>query len=82
MYDKQYRIENIQELTRHNYLHKEVMNRICYPAYLKVGERGWLLWEDEFHMQKLHTSIIEDLKYEDDRIVITTRNSVYILRVI
>ena len=85
MYNKKYRIERVEELGKHNPLHKEMEGKICYPAYFNVGERGWFLYdtEDWYNpVHRLHTSTVENVEYIDDRVIVTTRNTKYIFKVI
>ena len=82
MYSKKYRLEEVEEFGGHNPIYDRAKGCICYPAYLKVGERGWFLFEvqldDEWlaYPHRLHTSVIKDVKYTRDmRIVVTTENT-------
>lgn len=94
MYDKKYRVTSIVKTEKHNIIyemdkynpvHENLLNKICYPAYLKVGERGWLLYDtEEFFnpMHRLHTSVIKHVKYNNDKIVIETENTLYVLKLV
>ena len=81
MYSKKYRVEKIEQFGSPNPIYENIEGCICYPAYLNVGERGWMLCEykreDEWlaYPHRLHTSVIKDVKYTDDRIVITTEHT-------
>jgi hypothetical protein len=84
MYSKKYILENVEEFGRHNPIYDNAKGHICYPAYLKVGERGWLLYEvrleDEWmaYPHRLYTSIIKNVDYvigDDFRIVIDTEHT-------
>lgn len=89
MYSKKYRLEKIEEFGRHNSLYEDIEGCVCYPAYLKVGERGWLLCEymrpDEWmaYPHRLHTSFIQNVDYvigDVLSIVITTEHTRLTLR--
>lgn len=86
MYSKKYIIEKIEEFNHHNPIYEGVEGRIAYPAYLNVGERGWFLWIEsgvfgEF-AHRIHTSAIDNIIYNDDGIVVTTRNTRIVFRLI
>jgi hypothetical protein len=88
MYNKKYRFDMIEEFNGRNRIYDNMKGRICYPAYLKVGERGWMLYENEVDEEwirfphRLHTSIIQNVEYENDRIIVTTENTRFVLGVI
>lgn len=81
MYSKKYRLEKIEQFGGHNPTYDNKLGCICYPAYLRIGERGWLLIdymaEGEWmvYPHRLHTSIIKNVEYTDGRIVITTEHT-------
>ena len=86
MYSKKYLITKV-ESNKCNPLHEEVKDTICHPAYLNVGERGWILYRpNEFPgldmMHRLHTSIVNSVKYEEDQIIVETENTKYVLELI
>ena len=87
MYSKKYLITKV-ESNKYNPLHEEVKNAICHPAYLNVGERGWILyrpndWLYEFDvMHRLHTSIVNNVIYDEDQIIIETKNTKYVLELV
>lgn len=87
MYSKKYRVVNV-ESNKFNLIHEQVRDSICHPAYLSVGERGWILYRSndlsrEFEaMHRLHTSIISSVLYKDNQIVIITENTKYVLELI
>lgn len=87
MYNKKYRLENIEEFNGHNPIYEDVEGAVCYPAYLNVGERGWFLyiedngWHEYAH--RIHTSIIQDVEYtRDNKIVVKTQNTKFTFTVI
>lgn len=86
MYNKKYRFERIEQLNRPNYIYLDMEGRVCYPAYLNPGERGWILYEKEDELDRiphrLHTSLIQNVEYTDNSIVITTMNTRFTLKVI
>ena len=63
-------------------VHREVLGTKCYPAFLEVGERGFIKFFDpiDYDWHRLHTSTIEKVTYEDDMITIVTRNTKYVLK--
>lgn len=82
MYSKKYILNKVDEFGGHNPTYDNKLGCICYPAYLRVGERGWLLCEyqkeDEWmaYPHRLHTSIIKNVEYfRDGRIVIETKHT-------
>lgn len=80
MYSKKYRITSVEEIDGYNFMHDGMEGKICYPAYLKVGERGWFLYDTEDWcnpVHRIHTSPIEDVKYTDNQIIVKTENTVY-----
>ena len=86
MYSKKYRITKV-ESNKHNPLHEQVKDTICHPAYLNVGERGWILYRPNdvagFDIaNRLHTSIINNITYEENQIIVETENTKYVLELI
>lgn len=84
MYSKKYRLEKVEEFNGHNPMYDNMEGCICYPAYLKAGKRGWLLYEvqleDEWmaYPHRCHTSVIQNVDYiigDELSIVITTQNT-------
>ena len=82
MYSKKYRIEKIEEFNHHNPIYEDLEGCVCYPAYLRVGERGWVLCETDHYSgavpHRLHTSIIKNVDYiigDELGIVVTTANT-------
>ena len=88
MYSKKYRIEKIEEFGRHNFIYEDMEGCVCYLAYLNVGERGWFLcdYKNEYfatskYPHRVHTSIVENVEYLDDRVIVTTENTRLMFRV-
>lgn len=86
MYSKKYRFEKIEQFRGLNHTYDDMEGRVCYPAYLKVGERGWILYEIEGEYpcwpHRLHTSPIKNVeRLRDCTLVITTENTRMILAV-
>ena len=80
MYNEKYCIEKIEEFNRHNPIYEGIEGSVCFPAYLNVGERGWVLYirDDWFDPtpHRLHTSIIKSVVYtSDNRIIVETENT-------
>lgn len=79
MYNKKYILEKIEEFNHHNSIYEGVEGSVCYLAYLNVGERGWFLfvetngWYEYAH--RIHTSVIRDVEYTDNQVIVTTRNT-------
>lgn len=89
MYSNKYRFEKIEEFNHHNPIYDGMEGRICYPAYLKVGERGWLLYENEVDdwmpvivPHRIHTSTIKNVEYKYKHLIVTTENTRFTLRVV
>lgn len=78
MYNKKYILENIEEFNKHNPVYDDAEGRICYLAYLNIGERGWFLcekddWFESVH--RIHTSTIKNVEYLEDQVIVETRNT-------
>lgn len=85
MYNKKYTLVKLEEFGKHNSLYDDILDHVCYLAYLNVGERGWFLhetgvWFDPPH--RIHTSIIKDVEYTEDRVIVTTENTRFTFEVI
>lgn len=85
MYSKKYRLIKVEQFGGHNPTYDNKLGCICYPAYLKVGERGWLLCEyqasDEWmaYPHRLHTSNIQSVYYLDGHIEVVTKHTKLVL---
>ena len=78
MYNKKYRIDKIEEMNRHNPIYDDMEGCVCYPAYFNIGERGWFLYEaDDWFTSahRVHTSVIKNVEYTDNKIFIETQNT-------
>lgn len=78
MYNKKYRLENIEEFNGHNYIYDDMLGKVCYLVYLNIGERGWFLWEDDDLFSaphRIHTSTVKDVKYAEDKVIVATNNT-------
>ena len=87
MYNKKYRLNNIEEFNKHNPIYDNMHGNICYLAYLNVGERGWFLHEDKndwFGMpHRIHTSVIKDVEYtRGNQVIVTTQNTKFTFTVV
>ena len=90
MYSKKYRLEEVEEFNGNNPIYEDAKGCICYPAYLKVGERGWLLCETDHYSgaypHRLHTSVIQDVAYTKDfkvsSIIVTTENTRLVFKLV
>lgn len=84
MYNKKYRLTKIMTEI-YNPIHDDMHEKVCYLAYFNVGERGWFLyepntWFDKAH--RIHTSIVKEVEYTDNKVVVTTQNTVYVFELI
>lgn len=76
MFNKKYCLDNIEEFNKHNPIYDDVEGQICYLAYLNVGERGWFLYEDDWlGCHRIHTSVIKDIEYTDNQVIVATQNT-------
>ena len=86
MYDKKYIIEEIEEFNEHNDLYDNIKGSICYPAYFKVGERGWFLYESDYwynmKANRVCTTEIKSVEYIDDMIIVVTQNTKFTFRLV
>lgn len=83
MNNKKYVIDNIEEkYGRYNPTHEEVSGLVCYPAYLCIGERGWLLYEESYGYwpRVYHLSVVEKVTENENSVIIETKNSIYTLK--
>ena len=82
MYNKKYILELVEELDGHNDIYDDIEGSICYPAYFNIGERGWFLYEANYFgkANRIHTSIIKNVEYIDDMILVETENTRFIFR--
>lgn len=80
--DKRYIIEDIHEKGRRNYRHDIILNCLCYLAYVKVGERAWILYQEthEYHPHVCHLSTVQEVRRSPGILTIETKNSIYTLR--
>lgn len=92
MFNTKYRIENIEELTKSNPMHADIIGKICYPVYFATGKRGLFLAEiDEYptppfypyNLHRIFTSYVKDVvATRDGGFTVTTENSKYIFKAI
>lgn len=79
MYNKKYRLVDIEEFNRPNPLYLEMRGCVCYPVYFNVGERGWFLYEcdDPYdYPHRIHTTTVKDVQYtRGNTIIVTTENT-------
>lgn len=79
MYNKKYILENLEEFGIHNPIYEDIEGRTCFLAYLNPGERGWFLYIEDYgwreHAHRIHTSLIQDVEYTDDLVIVTTQNT-------
>lgn len=88
MYSAKYRLNKVEEFGKHNAIYDTLLGRVCYPSYLKVGEKGFLLYEVKIpdtwcsDLHRIQTSVVEDVKYLEDKIIVTTQNTRFTLGLI
>ena len=84
MYNKKYILKEIQEYRKHNSLYDDAEGAICYPAYFRVGERGWfLLQKNDFEWpHRIQTSVVQAVVYKDNRIIVITENTKFTFEVV
>ena len=78
MYNKKYKLEKIEEFGRPNHIYLEMEGAICYLVYLNVGERGWFMYEAndwDNYPHRVHTSVVKDVQYTDNQVIVTTNNT-------
>lgn len=85
MYNKKYILKKIEEFGKHNSLYDDAEGHVCYLVYLNPGERGWILYETGIPYDiphRIHTSVIQDVEYADNRVVVRTQNTRFTFEVI
>lgn len=78
MYNKKYVLANIEEFHRYNLLYEDIKGCTCYLAYFNPGERGWFLYEEKYGSafpHRVHTTVIEDVQYLEDKVIVTSQNT-------
>lgn len=83
-YNRKYTMKNIEEFRRHNGLYDGIEGDTFYLAYLKVGERGWILHhKNEYDWpHRIHTSVIQAVKYKDYQVIVLTENTKFTFEVV
>ena len=79
VYDKKYRVKVVNP-KKFNPVHDSVTGAVCYPAYFKIGERGWFLFEtNDFTnpVHRLHTSEVLNITQLDNGFIVYTKNTQY-----
>lgn len=85
MYNKKYRVEKIEQFGRFNFVYEDMEGCVAYIAYLNVGDRGWFLYEDagwSNSPHRIHTSIVKEIEYTDNLVIVTTENTRLTFRLI
>ena len=85
MYNKKYYLDKVEEFNEHNSIYEDIKGNACYLAYLNVGERGWFLYEDNDWfdiVHRIHTSIIKDVEYVDNQVIVETQNTKLIFKLL
>lgn len=85
MYSNKFVLKKVEEFRWHNSVYNGAEGKVCYLAYLKVGERGWILIEKEDgnYPHRLHTSVIQNVRYTcDNRVIVTTQNTQFTFEVV
>lgn len=70
------KVDFINELKQ---LHPKLESNIIYKEFLSIGNFLCFLWNDDSE-KMLRTSAIIDINYDDNIMIIETKNSVYYLR--
>lgn len=88
-HDKKYILEEIKEFGKqHNVIYDDIEGKVCFLAYLKVGERGWFLYESDgleswfLAAHRIHTSIVKKLVYTEDKVFVETENTRFVFKMI
>lgn len=82
MYSRKYRLTNINS-RRGTCVHAECLDKVCYLAFFKTGERGWFLCDVEdgtkYPVHRIHTSNVQSVKYLDNGnvVLVSTDNTDY-----
>lgn len=87
MYSKKYYLDKVEEFNIHNPMYEGIEGSVCYLAYLKVGERGWFLYQRNTQFgdnipHRVHTTRIREVEYKDDLVIVTTRNTRFTFRMV
>lgn len=77
MYNKKYQLVDIDSKNKGRQLYEEALNRICYPAYFVPGERGFFVCCFAYGTHTVKTSLVKNVEYDDNKIVVTTENTRY-----
>lgn len=83
-YNKKYRVVSVNTTEPHE-VHNNVEGKICYPAYFKIGERGWFLCEMSeilfpTPVHRIHTSTVQKVDYYEDGLTVHTKNTTYVFK--
>ena len=86
MYNKKYILNKVEEFTYRNPVHTKMEGALCYLAYFNVKERGLFLyvqpdWYD-LTPHRVQTSLVKEVQYIDDRVIVTTQNTRYTFKAI
>lgn len=85
MYNKKYSLDRIEEFGNHNPIYEDMEGKVCYLAYLNVGERGWFLYDSDdwlIPVHRVYTSKIQDVEYVDNQVAVTTQNTKFTFKLI
>lgn len=77
MFNKKYQLVDIVSKKKDVQLHKDALNQICYPAYFVVGESGFFVCCLTYATHTIKTSLVKNVEYNDNKIVVTTENTRY-----
>jgi len=80
-FNKKYRAVSVKS-TDNREVHDNIRGKICYPAYFKVGERGWFLCEMSdilfpTPVHRMNTSTVRKVEYYDNGFTVFTENTTY-----
>ena len=78
---KKYRAVSVITNEPHE-VHNNVQGKVCYPAYFKIGERGWFLCEMSeilfpTPVHRIHTSYVKNIELTENGFIVHTENTRY-----
>ena len=86
MYNKKYRLIEINRSDENKNVRDDMEGSICYLAYFNVGERGWFLYEANdpiVPVHRIHTSVVKEVQHtRGNQIIVVTENTKYVFEVI
>lgn len=74
MYDKRYILRYITEPPDES-LYSDIVGNVCYPAYFRVGEKGWFLMMNDVENdvpQRVCIPVVKSVQFAGDGFVVRT----------